>query len=99
MFVPFDLMQQKDSAIAIRELLNRASQCYAINGARQPVILAAILSTDLSCILAVGFVQRNLFERFLAEVHQYGIHRDAVEPSRQSRVSAESFQLTENLHK
>ena len=81
----------------MRKLLDGARQGDAINAAGQAVVPAAVFAPYDFCILVVGFIERNLLQRFLTEMHEHGIHRDPVKPSGQRGVAAKGCEFTEYL--
>ncbi len=99
MSVAFDLMQLKNGPVSLGEHLQRTRERNAIEGTPEPIVVPT------QCALSAGngfqvirVIQGDLAWRLSSKMHQGGGHSDAMQPSGQSRFSAERGELSEDLN-
>lgn len=95
MFVPFNVVQYKNRSVPVRKLCDGAFQGDAIDNRHRIRAFGARL---------YRFVRFLLFRRLfnlnapLPKVHEHLVHRQPVEPGRESRLAAEERDFPMKLH-
>ncbi len=97
MLVAFDFVQQEDGPVPSRQISDCAVQRNAVHRSGQTPIAAAAFTADHGRIMARRFVEGNLLQGLLSEMHQHGIHCDAIEPCGQGRVAFKGGEFSEYL--
>ncbi len=97
--VAVHIVEQEHLPVAGGKLLDGVFQCNAVDGAHQQRVLLAdfALGAFAGLVGVDGFVERNLRQLLLAQVHQHHVHRQPMQPGRKRRLAAESLNLAEEL--
>src|SRR5579875_4024992 len=100
MLVALNVMQHKDDAVSRGQAFHGALQVYAINRARQHIVAFTDVFPGTIFLLRLHrFLQRNLRQPFLPQVHEHHIHGEPVQPGRECRLTAKGGNLAVELKK
>ena len=76
--IALHIVQEKDGAIALRELANCTDQRNSVDSSPEATVI--LTEIDLFFRSVGAFIERNLTEGFLPKVHQCGVHCHAIDP-------------------
>src|SRR5437016_11930538 len=97
--VALHVVQKKDGAIALRQLADRTSQRNAVDCSPQAAIVLTEINLFCLFVRRVGaLVEGNLAQSFLPEVHKRRIHRHAIDPGGEGRITSKCGEFTEDLN-
>ncbi len=99
MLITFHVVQNKYRPVTGRKLGDGAREPYSVDCPYQPPIIIAIIPLDWLTLGILGFVQRDLVQTLLPQVHQHNVNRQTMQPSRKGRFTPESRNLSEKLKK
>src|ERR1700723_85659 len=100
MLISLYFVQVKNLAASRRKLLNGTAQRNSVNHSGKTGIGFANITLERGRLIRYGLVEGKHRRRLTApQLHEDGVHRDAVEPSRKSRIPAERIDIAKDLQK
>jgi hypothetical protein len=99
--VPVDIVQNKHCAVAHGQPLDAALEIYPVNGSlQQQVRRPSIDASRAGFIVRVRICfDRDDWWRFPAQVHQFDVNRQPVQPGRQGQLTAKSVNFAKQEQK
>src|SRR5579859_573231 len=98
MFIALNVVENKNHAVAGRQVADGPLEHHAVNRAGERQIEAAkLFGSALLEAWLKRFLKRDLGQRFFAQVHKYCVHREAMQPGGKGGLAAEESDLAIEL--